>query len=262
MCSRSPITEAPTPGCRTCSPGCTRGSPRSRSVATTPTGTRRRRRSPCSRRRYRPWYAPIATARFACTYSAAACGSNGELTREAPDTRSAYGHQPPESGAPRSRGHLTVTHPLVATIRFRPSLGFPGGKDSRIVKLRLLALASTALVVAAAAAPAAHAASNTVVLSQVVFRGPVGGNDEFIQIKNASPGAVDISGWQIWGSNNTGSATSARATVPANTALPAGKSYLFTNAGASGYSLGVPGDVTYSSGIADNGGVQLRSAAG
>ena len=130
------------------------------------------------------------------------------------------------------------------------------------MKSRLLALASAVLVISAVAAPAAQAQSTTVTINQAVFRGPVGGNDEFVQIKNISAAPQDIGGWQIWGSNNTGSAQSSRATVPSGVTLPAGRSFLFTNVGASGYSLSVPGDVTYTTGFADNGGLQLRTAGG
>src|SRR3954469_1826899 len=136
------------------------------------------------------------------------------------------------------------------------------GKDSFTVKLRLPAVAAAALIAAALLAPSAFAASTTVLVTQVSFRGPSGGNDEYIQLKNVSASAQDIGGWQIWGSNNTGSAQSPRATVPPGVSLPAGKSYLFTNAGASGYSGPVPGDATYTTGVADNGGLQLRDAAG
>jgi predicted extracellular nuclease len=130
------------------------------------------------------------------------------------------------------------------------------------VKLRLPAAAAVAMIAAALLAPSAQAASTTVVIAQVSFRGPSGGNDEYIQIKNISGAPQDIGGWQIWGSNNTGSAQSQRAAVPAGVSLPAGKSFLFTNSGASGYSGTVPGDVTYGTGIADNGGLQLRNSAG
>jgi predicted extracellular nuclease len=136
------------------------------------------------------------------------------------------------------------------------------------VNLRLPAIALTALIAAAIAAPSALAApSTTVVISQVAFRGPAGGNDELVQIRNVSATAQAIGGWQIFGTNSTGSAVSGRATVPTGVSLPAGKSFLFTNvqpAGTSGgsYSGTVPGDVEYSTGIADTGGVQLRTAAG
>jgi hypothetical protein len=135
------------------------------------------------------------------------------------------------------------------------------------VRLRLPAIALLIVLAGAVLAPGAKAASSAVVISQVAFRGATGGNDELVQLHDVSATAQSIGGWQIWGSNSTGSATSARATVPSGVSLPAGKPYLFTNVqpgGGSGgsYSGSFPGDVVYTTGIADTGGVQLRNAAG
>ena len=129
------------------------------------------------------------------------------------------------------------------------------------MKLRLPAVAAAALIAAALLAPSAFAASTTVVIAQLAVHGPSGGNDEFIQIKNISATAQDIGGWQVWGTNSAGTA-SQRAAVPPGVSLPAGSSFLFTNTAANGYSLGVPGDANYGTGITDTGGVQLRNAAG
>ena len=76
----------------------------------------------------------------------------------------------------------------------------------------------------ALAAPAAQAdPSTTVVISKIMTRGPAGGNDEVIEIKNKSTAPVAIGGWQLWGSNATGTAQSARATITAGTTLAAGR---------------------------------------
>jgi predicted extracellular nuclease len=135
--------------------------------------------------------------------------------------------------------------------------------------MRLPVAVSAALLALALWAPGAFAASTTVVLSQVAFRGPTGGNDELIQLRNVSATAQDISGWQLEGSNVGGTSVSARATVPPNTVLPAGKTYLFTNdhpgattAQGGSYSGGVLGDQSYTVGFSENGGVQLRNATG
>lgn len=56
-------------------------------------------------------------------------------------------------------------------------------------------------------------AINHVVISEFRTRGPNGGNDEFVELFNVSPVAVDISGWQVWGSNSTGSSLSSRITI-------------------------------------------------
>ncbi|MEI2827833.1 MAG: lamin tail domain-containing protein [Dermatophilaceae bacterium] len=54
-------------------------------------------------------------------------------------------------------------------------------------------------------APIDVCAVNHVVISEFRTRATNGGNDEFIELFNASSAAVDISGWQIWGLNSTGS---------------------------------------------------------
>ena len=75
---------------------------------------------------------------------------------------------------------------------------------------------------------AAAGAGTPVVISEFRFRGPSGGNDEFVEIYNNTDASIDISGWKINGSNNAGT-NSTRATVPAGTTLPARRHYLFTN---------------------------------
>ena len=122
------------------------------------------------------------------------------------------------------------------------------------MKSRLIALAS-ALVVVAFAAPAAQAATS-VVISQASFGGPGGGNDEVIEIRNVSAAAIDISGWTLWGSNSAGTA-SARATVPAGTSLPAGKTFVFANSNVASNA----GDVLYGTGITNTGGIQIRNGS-
>ncbi len=97
-----------------------------------------------------------------------------------------------------------------------------------------------------------------VVISEFRFRGPQGGNDEFIEIYNAGNQPVDISGYKVWGSNSTGT-TSVRATVPSGRVMQPKTFYLFVNTGSNGYSGPVPGDQTYSTGIADNGGIALTT---
>ena len=127
---------------------------------------------------------------------------------------------------------------------------------------RLLAavLATGALLALPAAAPAA---STTIVISELRTRGPAGGNDEFVELRNISSAPVVVSGWKLRGcaADSPGN-PSTRATVPDGTTIPAGGSYLFTNDNASGpYSGTVPGDTTYGTGISDAGGVQIANAA-
>ena len=78
-------------------------------------------------------------------------------------------------------------------------------------------------------------------------------------------GAGDIGGWQIFGSNASGSAVGSRAKIADGVTLPAGKSFLFMNVqpgtAPAGYS-GTSRRPDVHDGIADTGGVQLRNAAG
>ena len=126
---------------------------------------------------------------------------------------------------------------------------------------RLLAggLVAGALLALPAAAPAA---STTIVISELRARGPAGGNDEFVELRNISNAPIDVGGWLLRGcaADSPGN-PSTRATIPAGTTIPAGGSYLFTNNAAGGYSGSVPGDQTYGTGISDDGGVQIANAA-
>ena len=107
---------------------------------------------------------------------------------------------------------------------------------------------------------------NAVVVSQFRTRSGSTGTDEFVELFNAGGVAVDISGWKLWGSNSTGSAVSVRATVPAGTVMPPRSFFLFASVPANpptpGYTGPVPGDVTYSTGITDNGGISIVTTTG
>jgi beta-lactamase superfamily II metal-dependent hydrolase/DNA/RNA endonuclease YhcR with UshA esterase domain len=95
-----------------------------------------------------------------------------------------------------------------------------------------------------------------IVISEFRFRGPGGGNDEFVEIYNSTDASIDLSGWKINGSNNAGLVTN-RTTVLAGTNLSGRSHYLFVSNGANGYSGAVPGDKTYGTGITDDGGVAI-----
>jgi hypothetical protein len=101
--------------------------------------------------------------------------------------------------------------------------------------------------------------SQDIVISEFRVRGPSGGSDEFIELYNLSTNPVSIGGWKIRGSNNTGTAISDRAVIPAGVTLPADCHYLLTNSSTSGgpYSGAVTGNQTYSIGIADDGGIAV-----
>ncbi len=105
---------------------------------------------------------------------------------------------------------------------------------------------------------ATQAVSDDIVISQFRTRGPAGGNDEFVELHNRSTAAVDVGGWLLRGSNATGS-VSTRATIPAGTMIGPGCFYLLVNSSA--YSGAVPGDVTYTTGVTDTGGIGIVSGA-
>jgi len=116
--------------------------------------------------------------------------------------------------------------------------------------MRAALLTVVATLGAAAPAWAQSAPPSEIVISEFRTRGPAGGNDEFIELRNRSAATVEISGWRLQGcaSGSPGN-TLDRATVEDGVFLPAGSSYLFTN--SQGYSGAVEGDQTYGSGITD-----------
>lgn len=95
-----------------------------------------------------------------------------------------------------------------------------------------------------------------VLISEFRVRGPLGGNDEFIELYNPTNIPVDIGTWKVKGSNSSGTVT-VRATIPAGTFLMPGQYYLLTNGNSPGYSGPVPGDQTYMTGITDDGGIAI-----
>ncbi|HWU77220.1 MAG TPA: lamin tail domain-containing protein [Rhodanobacter sp.] len=97
-------------------------------------------------------------------------------------------------------------------------------------------------------------------IDQFRVRGPAGGNDEFVELFNAGPAALDLSGYKLNASNASGT-TGTRLTFPAGTRLPSGCHLLLTNSASSGYSGGVPGDLTYATGITDTGGLAVLDAS-
>ena len=100
--------------------------------------------------------------------------------------------------------------------------------------------------------------ATNIVISEFRFRGSNGANDEFIELYNPTLSSVDISGWLIRGSNNAGTVTT-RATLPALTILKPGQYYLIAN---TGYNDSTIPDLTYGTGISDDGGVAVTLADG
>ena len=132
-------------------------------------------------------------------------------------------------------------------------------RTSRFARLVLVGLVAVLAALVAFDQPV-RGASTTIVISEFRVRGPNGGNDEFIELYNVSQAPVAIGGWKINGSNSSGTA-STRVTITAGVVLGPGCHYLVNNSTSGLYSGLVPGDQTYSTGITDDGGIALLTAA-
>ena len=150
---------------------------------------------------------------------------------------------------------LTAGSSTTVSVTFAPATG--GAKSATLT----IGSSNGSTTVALTGTATAPGGATAVVISEVRFRGPSGGNDEFVEIYNNSDNPSDISGWKLLGSSNT-APTGTRATVPANVTLPGRAHYLFINTAASGYSGGVPGNVSYTTGFGDNGGAALARPDG
>ena len=117
-------------------------------------------------------------------------------------------------------------------------------------------LASSALL---GIAPSASAQS--VVVDEFRFRGPASAADEFIELKNTTDTAQDISGHRVLALQGSGNASNLLATIPPGTTLAARDSYLLAPSGYTLAGYGVPPeatrDQTYTTNISDNAGVGL-----
>ena len=123
------------------------------------------------------------------------------------------------------------------------------------MRSRLLVVGLAALAVFSSGT-AALASPNGVVISEFQFRGPNGGNDEFVELLNTSTSSVSIAGWRLQGCAGLSGAATARVTVPAGVTLAPGQRYLFTNS----FGTVAGGDATYAIGIADDGGARITLA--
>ncbi len=120
------------------------------------------------------------------------------------------------------------------------------------------AVLGAALAMLLAAMPAL---ASDLTISQFRVRGPQGGNDEFVELHNGGPTAVDVGGYQFRASNASGT-VGTRATLPAGTSIAPGCYLLLTNAASNGYSGSVTGDIDYKTGVTDTGGLALVDAGG
>lgn len=118
---------------------------------------------------------------------------------------------------------------------------------------------ATLLVPPAGARPDNSPAWDNIVISEFRTRGPAGASDEFIELYNPTGFPIDISNWWIRASTGTVAGTkSDRVQIPPGTELLPGMYYLIANNTAgTGYSGLVAPDLTYTTAIADNGGIGL-----
>ncbi|MCD6427671.1 MAG: Ig-like domain-containing protein, partial [Caldisericaceae bacterium] len=131
----------------------------------------------------------------------------------------------------------------------------------KFLALFIAVLMVMSLLYPIAVSKVAKANSSTVLISEFQVGGTSGGSDEFIEFYNASDNDVDVSGWKVMYLSASGTTEYTRYTFPQNTIIPAHKHYLITN--SNGYSGSVPGDGTYSQGLAKSGGgIGLRDNNG
>lgn len=128
---------------------------------------------------------------------------------------------------------MTRIRPLLVLLAIAATFGLPGGR--------------------------LRAASATLVISEFRTRGPNGAFDEFIEIRNVSAGAINLSGWNVVGSNGNGQ-TAVRANLAAVSLRP-GCSWLLGNSQPSSGYTG-PVDQTYGVGLTDDGGIALQNPGG
>lgn len=124
----------------------------------------------------------------------------------------------------------------------------------------------------------AQTQTSSVVISEFRFRGTLGANDEFIEIMNNSDASITVpaGGWALRRTNvNNPPALGTVFTVPANTVIPPRGHFLavnstattgFTSSPSSGYAAGNgttvgTGDITYTTGVVDGGGIALFNSA-
>ena len=132
------------------------------------------------------------------------------------------------------------------------------------LRLRLIAaVATVCALVGIGSATTAMASTSGVVISEFRFRGPAGGNDEYVELVNAGSSSVNIGTWRLQGCSTAAGTASNRVQVPAGVILAPGQRYLFTNNNVSGpYSGTVPGDLSYGTGFADGSGARITLADG
>jgi predicted extracellular nuclease len=95
------------------------------------------------------------------------------------------------------------------------------------------------------------------VISEFRFRGPAGGNDEFVEVRNTSTQPIDITNLGLEGCNSNGP-SGVRARVNGSFTLAPQESFLFANTTpTTGFSGTQEPDVGFTTGISDTGGARI-----
>jgi len=98
-------------------------------------------------------------------------------------------------------------------------------------------------------------APNHIVISQFRTLGPLGADDELVELFNPTGAAVNIGGWLIRKSSACGTSLQTLVTISSGTILQPGQHYLLAASGSN--SSITNADQTFSPGIADDGGLAL-----
>jgi uncharacterized repeat protein (TIGR01451 family) len=131
------------------------------------------------------------------------------------------------------------------------------GRGTGSAEIKASATNGSTNVTGSAATLTVEPAAGQVLISEFCTRGPAGAADEFIEIYNPTASPVVIGGLKIRASTSTGT-PSDRVTITAGTILGPGCHYLVANNTAgTGYSGATPPDRTYTTAIADNGGIAI-----
>lgn len=104
--------------------------------------------------------------------------------------------------------------------------------------------------------PRVAASPGDVVISEFRTRGSAGASDEFIELYNPKGGGIAIGGWELRVLTGTGN-EALRATIPDGVVLEPGQHYLIANSTSPGGYSGGSFDLSFSTGIVDNGGIAI-----
>jgi hypothetical protein len=100
-----------------------------------------------------------------------------------------------------------------------------------------------------------------IVINEFRTRGPNGGNDEFVELRNATSAVIDIGRWKLMLSERS-LALTALATLPAGIVLNPGCHFLLTRSAKAENYGGPSGDHTFTAALLDDGGIVLQRADG